>query len=60
MGDKELIKEMILVNETDNEVQIMDEKTYEIKIVRKPKPTAFKSEKINVVKIDEQTFLLPE
>jgi len=60
IGDKELIKEMILLDEKDDEVQIMDEKTYEVKIIRKPKSITFKSEKIHVVKIDEQIFLLPK
>jgi len=60
LGGKELIKEMILVSQTKNELQAMDPKTYEIKIVRKPKPITINSEKINVLKLDEQIFLLPK
>ena len=60
LGGKELIKEMILVSQTKNELQLMDPKTYEIKIVRKPKPITLNSEKINVLKLDEQIFLLPK
>jgi len=57
LGGKELIKEMILVSQKKDEVQVMDPKTYEIKIIRKPKPVSFDSEKIQTVKIDDQFFL---
>jgi NMD protein affecting ribosome stability and mRNA decay len=60
IGNKELVKEMIIVNQKDNEVQVMDEKSYEIKIVKKPKPINFKSEKIKTVEIDESIYLLPK
>ena len=56
-GGNELIKEMILVNQTDNEVQVMDEKTFEIKIIKKPKKISFTSEKIKIIIIEDQTYL---
>lgn len=58
LGSKELVKEVIVVNETEAEIQIMNEKNYDVKIIRKPKSHKFNSEKIYVVKIDDQFFLL--
>ena len=57
LGGKELVKEMILVSEKKDEVQVMDPRTYEIKIIRKPKPVSFDSEKIKTVKFDNSFFL---
>jgi len=59
LGGMELIKEMILVNQTDSEVQIMDEKTYEIKIVKKPKKINFSYKKLKTITIEDQTYLFP-
>jgi nonsense-mediated mRNA decay protein 3 len=59
LGGDELIKEMILVNQKENEVQLMDEKTYKIKIVKKPKQINFKSEKIKIITIEDQIFIFP-
>jgi nonsense-mediated mRNA decay protein 3 len=60
LGGEELTTEMILVSQTNEEVQVMGSKTYEMKIIRKPKPVSFDSEKIKIIKIDDQLFLLPE
>ena len=60
LGGKELIKEMIFVSQSQDEVQIMNPETYEINFVRKPKSLSFDSEKIKIVKIDNQVFLFPE
>jgi len=60
LGGKELIKEMIFVSQSKDEVQFMDPETYEIKFVRKPRPISLDSEKITIVKIKDQVFLLPE
>ena len=59
LGGMELIKEMILVNQTDSEVQIMDEKTYEIKIVKKPKKINFSYKKLKTITIEDQIYLFP-
>lgn len=59
-GGEEIIKEMILVSQTENDVQIMNEKNYEIKIIRKPKSIDFHSEKIKIVEIGNQIFLFPD
>jgi len=58
IGGKELIKEKIIVSQTKKEIQIMDPETYQIKIIKKPKPIQFNSEKIKTIKIDEQIFIL--
>ena len=58
IGGKELIKEMILVSQTKDEVQIMDPKKYEIKVVRKPKPITFDSKMIKIVKLEDKFFLI--
>jgi len=60
IGGEELIKEMILVNQTDSEVQIMDEKTYELKIVKKPKKINFSSKKLKIITIEDQIYLFPQ
>jgi len=58
-GGKELITDTILVDQNDSEVQIMDEKTYKIRIVKKPKPIKYSSEKIDIITIEDQIFLFP-
>lgn len=60
LGGEEIITEMILVSQTKEEVQVMNQNTYEIKIIRKIKPVSFNSEKIKIIKIDDQLFLPPK
>jgi len=60
LGGKELITEMILVSQTNGEVQLMDPKNYEIKVVKKPKSVSYESEKIQVIKTENQLFILPK
>jgi len=59
IGGEYLIKEMILVSQKDDEVQVMDQKNYEIKIIRKPKQVSFDSKTIKVVNLEDRLFLLP-
>ena len=54
------MKEMILVSQTKEELQIMDPKNYKTYDMRKPKNIFFDLKKINIVKIEEEIFLLPE
>jgi nonsense-mediated mRNA decay protein 3 len=60
LGRDELIKDMILVSQTKEEVQLMDPKTYKTFEVRKPKKIYFDLKKIKIVKIEDEIFLLPE
>ena len=46
IGGEELIKDMILVSQTVDEVQIMDPKTYKTLDIRKPEPISFDSKLI--------------
>ncbi len=59
IGGKELVTEMILVSQSKDEVQIMDPMTYKTIEVRKPKLISFKTKKINIIKLEEIIFLLP-
>jgi nonsense-mediated mRNA decay protein 3 len=59
IGGEDLIKEMILISQKDDEVQVMDQKNYEIKVIRKPKPIKFDSKTIKVVNLEDRYFLLP-
>jgi len=59
IGGEELIKEMILVSQTEDELQIMEPEKYEIKVVRKPKQISFDSKMVKVVKLEDKFFLIP-
>jgi len=59
-GGSELVKEMIFVSESKDEVQIMDPKNYKTFDVRKPKDASFNNKMINVVIFEDQIFLIPE
>jgi nonsense-mediated mRNA decay protein 3 len=59
-GGQDLLKEMIVVSQTKNELQLMDEKTYKIHIVEKPKEIEYKTKKIHVIKIDDLLFVHPK
>ena len=60
LGGKEIIKDMILVSQTYNDIQVMDPKTYKISIIKKPKPFLFKSEQTKIVNFDEKNYLIPK
>ena len=57
---KELIKEMILVSQTKDEVQLMNQKNYEINVVKKPKPISFDSKTLKVINLDNKYYLIPK
>jgi nonsense-mediated mRNA decay protein 3 len=59
IGRKELIIEMILVSQTKEEIQVMDPKNYVLTIIKKPKIISFDSDKIKVIRINEQFFIHP-
>ncbi|MDH7517790.1 MAG: NMD3-related protein [Candidatus Thermoplasmatota archaeon] len=59
LGGKNLVKEMIFVSQSKKEVQLMDSKTYETIDVQKPKNITYNTEKIKVVSIEDQIFLIP-
>jgi nonsense-mediated mRNA decay protein 3 len=59
-GGKELIREMILVSQLKNEIQLMDPKTYITVEIRKPKTTTVDTSMVKTVKLDGYLFLVPE
>jgi len=56
---KDCVREMILVSQTVDEVQVMNPTTYEMIHIRKPEKTKFSGEKISIVVIEDRFFLLP-
>jgi nonsense-mediated mRNA decay protein 3 len=60
IGGEELIGDMILVNQTEDEVQVMDPKIYRTFDVRKPKNITFESNMVKIVRLDDEPYLLPE
>lgn len=58
VGSDELVKDVIVVSQNNKDIQIMDSKTYDIRIIIKPKPIEITSDKIRIIEIDNQLFLL--
>lgn len=50
-------KEMIVVSQTKNEIQLMDTETYQTIQVKKPLENKFEKEKVKILVIDDQIFL---
>jgi len=59
IGNENQIKEMIVISQNEKEIQIMNQESYEIKIIVKPKKMTIKSEKIKIVVLDDQYFIYP-
>jgi nonsense-mediated mRNA decay protein 3 len=60
IGGKELIKDMVFINQYDNEIQVMEPNTYNLMILRKPRFYSYHSDKIHIVAVDPNTvFLFP-
>jgi len=60
LGGEDRVKEMIVVSQTKSELQLMDEKTYELYIIKKPEEIEYKTKKISVIKIDDLLFVAPK
>jgi nonsense-mediated mRNA decay protein 3 len=58
VGSKELLKEMIFISQTSQDIQLMDPKNYKMFTLKKPKPFSFENEKIQVVSLDEDMYYL--
>jgi nonsense-mediated mRNA decay protein 3 len=56
----ELIREMIVVSQSKNEIQLMDPKTYATVDIQKPKTASIDTTMVKTVKLDEYLFLVPE
>ena len=59
LGGKERIKEMILVSQTKDEVQVMDPENYKTFYLKKPKDVSFDSKMVKLVKLEDGVFLMP-
>jgi nonsense-mediated mRNA decay protein 3 len=59
IGGKEILKSAIIVSQTAKDLQIMDDKTFEIKIIKKPKDMKFKEKTIDIVKLEDNIFVVP-
>jgi len=60
IGGRELIKEMILVSQSPEEIQVMDIKNYKTFDIKKPKKIDFKSNMVKVVNLGDRYLLFPE
>jgi nonsense-mediated mRNA decay protein 3 len=60
IGGSELVREMILISQSDKDVQIMDQQHYKTYDVSKPIHVRFNKKTIQTVKFDNYIFLLPE
>ena len=60
VGNKSLVKEMIVVSQTQNDIQLMNQETYKTIEIKKPKTVEFKEKIVKTVKIDDKLFLVPD
>jgi nonsense-mediated mRNA decay protein 3 len=58
-GGNEVVKNMIFVSQTPDEVQIMDQNNYNIYVIKKPKKILFDNDMIKIIQIQEKIFLFP-
>jgi nonsense-mediated mRNA decay protein 3 len=59
-GGKELIKELIFISQSKEEIQLMDPVSYKTFEIKKPKDISFESKTVKIVKIEDNIFLIPE
>ncbi|MFW6120527.1 MAG: 60S ribosomal export protein NMD3 [Petrotogales bacterium] len=59
-GGKKLVKKMIFISQSQDELQVMDPKTYKTFEVRKPKTLSIDSNTVQIVKLEDKLFLFPE
>ena len=57
---EEFVQQMIVVSQNEEEVQVMDKKTYVITVIKKPKKMTFSLEQIPIIRFEDSLFLLPE
>jgi len=58
-GGEELITWMILISQTETEVQVMHKETFTIQVLKKPKKMMFQTETVPVVELHQQRFIVP-
>ncbi len=57
---EDFVQQMIVVSQTDEEIQVMDKKSYTITVIKKPKKITYSLEQIPVIRFEDSFFLLPE
>jgi nonsense-mediated mRNA decay protein 3 len=60
LDKQDLLRQMIVVSQNKSELQLMDEKTYELHNVKKPEKIEYLTKKIEVIKIDDLIFIYPK
>jgi nonsense-mediated mRNA decay protein 3 len=60
IGSFDRIKEMILVSQSTDEVQLMDPKNYKIFDIKKPMNVTFHKKSVSTALLDDYVYLLPE
>jgi len=60
IGGKDILKNAIIVSQTAEDLQIMDEKTFEIRIIKKPIERTFKKKTVDIVELEDNYFIVPE
>jgi len=60
LGGKELVKEMIVVSQSKQEIQLMDATTYTMVEIPKPSTTSIATATVKTVKLEGSLFLCPE
>lgn len=57
---EDFVQQMIVVSQNDEEIQVMDKKSYTITVIKKPKKITFSGEQIQVIRFEDSLFLPPE
>jgi NMD protein affecting ribosome stability and mRNA decay len=57
---EDFVQQMIVVSQNDDEIQVMDKKSYTITVIKKPKKILFSGEQIPVIRFEDYFFILPE
>lgn len=57
---EDFVQQMIVVSQNDDEIQVMDKKSYTITVIKKPKKIVFSGEQIPVIRFEDYFFILPE
>jgi len=59
LGSIEKAKDMIIVSQKKDEIQLMSPKNYNITIIRKPKDVSFEGKTIKIINLENQLFIIP-
>ncbi|MEF8873358.1 MAG: NMD3-related protein [Candidatus Thermoplasmatota archaeon] len=59
-GGEELIRKAVVVSEDEKELQVLDPESYETETLLKPEGTPTGKEEIEVIKVEERLYMIPE